>query len=208
MTKLFSLLYQGDVHLPEDQQVIPRESFSELMAIPDLLAKAKEDAVAYRKAVEQECEVLKNEALEKGFAEGLEKFNTHLIHFDKELQHLRLELQKQILPLALKAARKIVGEQLALQPDTIVEIVMQALAPVVQNHRFTIYVNKADKEVLEANRVRIRDILAHVQNLIIQERGDVTAGGCIIETESGIINATIENQWRALESAFEKYMKK
>ncbi len=208
MTKLFSLLYQGDVHVTEDQQVIPRELFSELMEISEVLEKAKEDAAAYREAVEQECEILKSEAYEKGFNEGLEKFNTHLIHFDKELQHLRLELQRQILPLALKAARKIVGEQLALKPDAIVEIVLQALSPVIQNHRFTIYVNKADKEVLEANRIRLRDVLAHVQHLVIHERADVTAGGCVIETESGIINASIENQWRALESAFEKYMKK
>ena len=32
-------------------------------------------------------------------------------------------------------------------------------------------------------------------------------GVCIIETEAGIINASLENQWRALESAFEAFMK-
>lgn len=119
-----------------------------------------------------------------------------------------MDLQKQILPLALKAAKKIVGEQLNLHPETIVEIVIQTLAPVLQNHRITIYVNKVDKEILETQKPKIKSILEHVQVLTIQERNDISQGGCIIETESGIINASIENQWRALESAFDKYTQK
>ncbi len=74
----------------------------------------------------------------------------------------------------------------------------------VQNHRFTIYVNKVDKEILEAEKPKIKKILEQVQVLTIQERSDIAPGGCVIETESGIINASL-NQWRALESAFEKY---
>ena len=63
------------------------------------------------------------------------------------------------------------------------------------------------KEILEAEKPKIKSILEQVQVLTIQERNDIAPGGCIIETESGIINASIENQWRALESAFERYMR-
>ena len=137
----------------------------------------------------------------------MSRFNEQLINFDKQLRQIRADLQKQILPLALKAAKKIVGEQLSVSPETIVDIVIQTLAPVTQNHRFNIYVNKVDKEILEAQKPKIKSYLEQVQVLTIQERSDIAPGGCIIETESGIINASIENQWRALESAFEKYMK-
>ena len=205
--KFFSLIYQGEIHPADEDKVIPAEDFSTLMEASEILARAKEDAEHYKKDVEKECEKLKGQAKEEGFAEGLAQFNEHLIHFDKQLHVIRMELQKQILPLALKAAKKIVGEQLSLHPETIVDIVIQAIGPVHQNHRFTIYVNKADKEILEAEKPRIKEILEHVQVFTIQERGDIAPGGCIIETESGIINASLENQWRALESAFEKYMK-
>jgi len=205
--KFFSLIYQGDIHPSKEDKVIPADEFSKLIAADDILKSAKEDAEQYKLQIHKECEEIKKAAEEKGFEEGLERFNNHLIHFDKQITLLRMELQKQILPLALKAAKKIVAEQLTLQPDTLVDIVIQALSPVVQNHRFTIFVNKADKEILETHKTRIREILEHVQSLSIQERSDVSPGGCIIETESGIINATIENQWRALEAAFDKYMK-
>lgn len=205
--KFFSFIYQGEIHPATEDKVIPAEDFSTLMAASEILSRAKEDAEHYKKEVEKECERLREEAKEAGFAEGLAQFNDHLINFGKQLQVIRMEMQKQILPLALKAAKKIVGEQLTVSPEKIVDIVIQAIGPVVQNHRFNIYVNKADKEILEAEKFKIKEILEHVQVLTIQERSDIAPGGCVIETESGIINATIENQWRTLESAFEKYMR-
>ncbi len=205
--KFFSLIYQGEIHPERQEKIIPAEDFSTLMQASEILERAKEDVKHYKKKIEEECEELKEKAKEEGFDEGLQQFNEHLIHFDKQLRVLRMDLQKQILPLALKAAKKIVGEQLDLNPETIVEIVIQTLAPVTQNHRFTIYVNKVDKEILEAHKPKIKSILEQVQVLTIQERSDIAPGGCIIETESGIINASIENQWRALEHAFEKYMR-
>lgn len=205
--KFFSLIYQGEIHPETEKKVIPAEDFSTLMKAIEILDRAKEDVEHYKKKVEEECEQLKDQAKEEGFSEGLQKFNEHLIYFDIQVRLIRMELQKQILPLALKAAKKIVGEQLTLNPETIVDIVIQTLAPVTQNHRFIIYVNKADKEILEAQKPKIKNILDQLQVLTIHERNDISPGGCIIETESGIINASIENQWRALESAFEKYMK-
>jgi type III secretion protein L len=205
--KYFSLIYQGDVHPSSEEKVIPAEEFSILLQASEILQKAKEDAEKYREEVRAECELLKDKAREEGFETGLSQFSEHLLAFDRSLRQLRLEWQNQVIPIALKAAKKIVAKELESHPDTIVDIVMQALAPLTQNRRFTIYVNKIDKEALEAEKPRLKNILEHVQSLVIQERADVSPGGCIIETESGIINATIENQWRALESAFEKYMK-
>jgi type III secretion protein L len=203
--KYFSLIYQGQVHPASEEKVIPSEEFSTLVQASEILEKARQDAETHHEKALQKAKELKAKAKQEGFQEGLEKFNDQMLYFERALRTVRLELQKQIIPLALKAAKKIVGAQLELNPETIVEIVLQCLAPVLQNHRFTIYVNKADKEILEANKPKIKNILEQIQVLTIQERSDIAPGGCIIETESGIINATLDNQWRALEAAFEKY---
>ena len=205
--KIFSLLYQGDIHFAAEQKIIPSEEFSTLLTAQEVLEKANEDVATYRASVETECEQLKKRAKEDGFNEGLSKFNEHLLQFDKELKKIRHEAQKAILPLALKAAKKIVSKELELHPETIVDIVMQTLSSVKQNHKIKIYINKADKDALELEKNRLKEVFESLQSLTILEREDVSPGGCIIETESGIINASMENQWRALESAFEKYMK-
>jgi type III secretion protein L len=205
--RFFSLIHQGEIHPATEEKIISSEDFSTLVQASELLEKAREDAEEHHRQTLDECKRLREEAQEEGFKEGLAQFNEQLLVFERSLRTIRLELQKEIIPIALKAAKKIVGAQLDLKPDTIVDIVLQALAPVMQNHRITIYVNKADKENLEAHKSTIKNVLEQVQVLSIQERADVAPGGCIIETESGIINSTIENQWRALESAFERYMK-
>ncbi|MBI3211529.1 MAG: HrpE/YscL family type III secretion apparatus protein, partial [Simkania negevensis] len=40
----------------------------------------------------------------------------------------------------------------------------------------------------------------------LEDREDIAPGGCIIETEAGIINASLANQWQALEAAFAAFM--
>jgi type III secretion protein L len=68
-------------------------------------------------------------------------------------------------------------------------------------------VNRKDLSILEANRPKLREIFESLESLAIRERADISSGSCIIETEGGIINALLENQWRVLEKAFENMLK-
>ena len=205
--RFFSLIYQGEIHPSDDEKIIPAEEFSTLMQASDILEKAKQDAKAFRKELETEAASLKEQATREGMQKGLEQFNEKLAWFDLELKALRIELQGQVLPIALKAARKIVAAELKTHPEVIVDIVIKALTPVLQSHQITILVNKADREALEMAKPHLKGILEQVESFTILDRPDISPGGCVIETEGGIINATIENQWRALEAAFERYRK-
>ncbi len=207
MSKYFSLIYSGEITQGSDDKVIPSDVFSELLKATDVLSKAKADVKTYLKNNKEACQKLLDKAKEAGFNKGLSEFNKQILHYQERAKQLEHELQKTILPLALKAAKKIVGHELELKPETIVDIVRQTLKPVTQNHHIKIFVAKQDKEALEKEKKELQNILEYAQTFIIEEREDVTPGGCIIETEAGIINASLENQWRALESAFEAFMK-
>ena|SRR5579885_1221208 len=205
--KFFSLIYEGDVHPSGDQKIIPAEDYSTLMQAVEVLEKAREDAIEMRKEMEKEAEERYESAKKEGFQEGLNQFTDKLLWFDEELKRLRVELQKQVLPIALKAARKIVAKELETHPETIVDIVMQNLAVVSQSKQVTIIVSKKDREALEAAKPRLKQVMEQVESFTVIDRPEITPGGCMIETEGGIINATFENQWRALEAAFERYMR-
>ncbi len=207
MSRLFALIESGQVHPASNKKVIPSEDFSTLLAASDLLDKTRAEIVEAHEKAEQEAEELKKKGYDDGYQEGLVQLNEKILALDNEKKRLRHEMNQLILPLALKAAKKIVAGELQAHPETIVNIVLQALAPVMQNHKITIYVNKADKELLEAEKPKLKEKLEQVESLSIKERDDISAGGCMIETESGIINATIENQWRGIESAFDRYLK-
>lgn len=206
MSKLFSLI-QSQIYTSSKKKVIPAQDFTTLMEAAQILEKARQDAEELRQKVDTECVELKETAKKEGFEEGLSQLNDQILSLDQEKKRLRHEMNKLILPLALKAAKKIVAKELQTAPETIVDIVLQALLPVTQNHHVTIWVNKADKEILDTNKQKLKEKLEQVESLAIREREDVSPGGCIIETESGIINASIETQWRVIEAAFERYGK-
>ncbi len=208
MRKFFSLISGKEVRIASGEKVVPAREFSTLEDANEILKTVKAEAVVYKQDVAIEGEKIRELAFEEGFQEGLVSLNKHLLALDEELKHLREDIQKKILPLSLKAARKIIGEELRLHPDRIVDIVLGSLKPVTQHRKIVIYVNKADLQMLEEGKNRIKKIFEHLESLSIQERSDIEPGGCMIETEAGIINAQLENQWRALESAFESFMKK
>ena len=205
---LFSLIYQGSIQKTSSKKVFRAEEFSQLLDIKGLLEEAKKDAQRLQEETMAACEDLKKQAHEEGFTEGLVKFNTQLIYLDQKVKEMQHEMQKIILPLALKAAKKIVGDQLDLSPQTIIDIVIQALKPVRQNHEVKIYVCKEDKDLLESAKDKLKALFDHLRILTIDEREGLTKGSCIIETEAGIINASLDNQWRALEAAFENFLKR
>ncbi len=202
------LLSHEDVSLEPGEKVVSKADFSKVVSAQEILKEAQKQAKEYRELVLEECEKIKEVAQKEGFQEGLVKLNEHILSVGHLLKTVRDEIQKKILPLAIQAARKILGEELKLHPKRIVEIVKQALKPVLQHHQIVIYLNKLDLEIIEKKKKEIRKMLDQAESFSVKEREDVEPGGCIIETEAGIINAQLENQWRALEAAFKAFMEK
>lgn len=208
MMKFFSEISKEDIHITPGKKIIPQKEYSTLKDAHEILEKAKKDIKDLKKKTKLEAEQIKEEAYAEGFADGLRELNEHILLLDNLAANLAKEVKKQVLPIAINAAKKILGEELKIRPDAIVDLVMQALKPVVQHHHVTLYVNKDDLKVLESKKTKIKKMLLQVETFSIQERADIEKGGCIIETEAGIINAQLENQWLAMEAAFRKFIKK
>ncbi len=208
MSKFFSLVFSGDLHRADEDKIVPKESFSLLLEAQEVLEKAKKDVELYLEENQKECQKVLEQAKKAGFNKGLTEFNKQILLYEQKVKKMEQELQKVVLPLALKAAKKIVGKELELKPETILDIVEQTLRPITQSHHIKIYVNKKEKAILETHKKELKKSLEQVRTFSIEEREGLSPGGCIIETEAGIINATLENQWQALESAFEAFMKR
>lgn len=205
--KFFSLIYGEKNKIASNKKIIPASDISTLIDAQEVLAKIKSDAERYKQDVAQECEKLKEKAQQEGFAAGNLQWTEKIAQIEAEIVKVRQELEKMLVPVALKAAKKIVGREMELSKDIIVDIVANTLKSVSQHKKITIYVNKKDLESLEQGRSRIKEIFESLEVLSIRERNDIAQGGCVIETEGGIINAQIENQWNALERAFMTLMK-
>ena len=205
--KFFSLIFGEKNTIAANKRIIPADSISQLFDAEEVLAKVKSDAESYKLEVAKECEKLKENAQAAGFSEGYQSWAEHIAKLEEEIVLVRKELEKLLIPVALKAAKKIVGREIELSEDTIVDIVSNSLKAVSQHKKITIYVNKKDLDPLEKSRGRLKEIFESLEVLSLRERADIARGGCIIETEGGIINAQLENQWSALERAFASLMR-
>lgn len=205
--KFFTLLRGEKVRLSPKVKIIPANDFSELLTSDEILQKVQEDALQYKKQTTEDCEKLKEQSSQEGFEEGFEKWSEKIVEQENEIKKVRSDLEKLVLPLALKAAKKIVGREIELSHDIIVDIVRHHLKEVSSHKKIKLYVNKSELAFIEENKPKLKEIFEELESLAIFERNDIQPGGCVIETEGGIINAQIDNQWHILERAFERLMK-
>lgn len=202
--KYFSLLTDETVSAAAGEKIIPKKEFELLLSGKELLEDMHEMKADYAQALEEERQEVLKIGYKEGFEKGLHQFNEHILAIDETLKSIRMEVQRNVLPLALKAAKKIVGTALEMKPELIVDIVSQALKPVREAHVVKIGVSKEDFHKIDKAKSKFKTMLDHVQSLTVEERPNLEKGECIIETETGIINAGIENQWKALEAAFKR----
>jgi len=204
--KFFSLIDGRKVHIAPDVKVLPAEDYSRLVDAEGLRKEVEEDAHRYRQQVAEECEALKEQAQRTGFEEGYATWADQLAKLEEELQTAYKKVQEVALPLALQAAKKIVGREISLNADAVVDIVASNLQAIAQHKRVIIYCNKGDLDILQKHKKDLEQLFERLETLSIRAREDVEEGGCVIETEAGIINAQLSNRWEALEQAFAKLL--
>lgn len=210
MTKkqtFFTLIEGAKVKVAPGVKVIPAEELGTLLQASDIADKMAEEVATLRTQTEQECVKIKKQAYEKGFAEGQQAWAQQVTLLEEEIQQVHDELKKVVVPVALQAAKKIVGREMKLNPETIVDIVANNLKAVATHKRIVIYVNREDFALFEEHKPQLKSLFEGLESLTVMVGKEVQKNGCVIETEGGIINAQIDNQWELLQQAFEAVMK-
>lgn len=201
--KFLSLISSQAVHLAPNRKVIPANEIATLISSLEVLDRIREEAKAYQQEVVKECEQLKEQAQKEGFEAGFGIWSQHIAELEAEIATVHKAMEKTVIPVALKAARKILGREIELSETAISDIVANNLKAVSQHKRVTIYVNKEDLSRLEKKREDLKRLFEGLEALSLRPREDITRGGCVIETEAGIINAKLESMWDAIERAFQ-----
>lgn len=203
--KLFKLSSQTSYF--SEEKIVPHSALGKFIELENLVEDAKKELESLKEEFilkeTKEIDAKKEEA----YQEALTIFNQHIFALDAEMKTLRTHLLKQVLPIALSAAKKIVAEQLKLHPDTIVNIIQKQLAQCASCKKVKIVVSKDDKAVLDENKAALKEKLDQVESFAIEDSPTMEQGSCMIVTEAGNINASLDLQWKALENAFQRFMK-
>lgn len=214
---------------PEDARVpFPEYTPPEAQASPHDLEAAHAEAETIRLKALQDAERIREQAQREGYQRGYEEGYQHGAHearqhADAKLQQtvesLRAQLQQviediraqheaylqhaesQMLELALEVMRKVVREELKLQPAHVLAIVRDTLRRVQPFERLRLRVNPIDLETVRQHRPTLLQIVDGIEGIEIVEDRRVDPGGCIIETEQGVYDARIRTQLSEIERA-------
>jgi flagellar biosynthesis/type III secretory pathway protein FliH len=134
-----------------------------------------------------------------GYTEGLSKWNEILAGTSQKAAELTKVWEDTMLKLSVRVAEKIIGEQLKLHPDTIVSIIKEVLQGVRFGKHLIIQVNEEDAAEARSRVTSLRASLGVSNEIEIVASTSVPRGGCLIESELGVVDARLETQLKCLE---------
>lgn len=197
----FSFLHTHKIALPKGKKILKEAEYTTLVEAEKLIEKMKADEEKYKQKAVKKGE-------KKGFNEGLKQFNKAIAHLEEEIETVRKEMENAIIPLALTAVKKIIGKELEAKNITVVDIIATALKGISHHKKVKLFVNKVDFDLIDSQKPRLKDLFEHLQSLTLAIRDSVPQGECVVETESGIINISLDQQLTALEKAFKSFLQK
>ena len=103
--------------------------------------------------------------------------------------------------LAIAIAEKIVRYSIRNRDDTIVATVEEAIHKAVKSDAFTIYVNPQDYEVVAARTPELIAGFSGLENLVVKRDREMERGGCRVESDNCIVDASLLSQMEILGKA-------
>ena len=171
-----------------------------------LLLASQEKAQSIVAQAKNEAQRLYEQARRTGSQEGREEAKRELLpslvafgHAGQSLivfeEQLVARYTPQIVRLAIEIAEKIIGRALEADPQIVASVLERAKREVADAKQMRIWLHPADHKVLAETCPELIKIGSETGRTIeVVTADDVSRGGCRLETEMGLVDATLPTQ--------------
>ena len=149
-----------------------------------------------------------DEGREKAFAEKSEEFDQNLGHFANllaSIENLKSDLissnETQIMRLVSYLARRLAMTEIQEKPELVLEVIRQAIASAQSDESITVRVSPSDFAFIEATKAKLGKSFEALQTAKFESSEEIHDGGCIVETNYGDVDATMEQRFEKLWAA-------
>jgi len=217
-----SMRFHNFPDFPDDASVVLSEAVAGEKAFKRMATAAEagpNEIESLRQAAERE----KQQTFEAGRAEGFEKgrqavaaelesviqkLRQAYMDIEKFRKQLYLEAEAETVELALAVARKIIGQEISIDRQIVLNVVKGALDKVIDHENVRIRINPQDLETVQTALFEFLPLVEKLENIHFETDAALTPGGCIVETNFGTIDASIENQLKQIDAAFATELEK
>ncbi|MCX7984333.1 MAG: flagellar assembly protein FliH [Bacteroidetes bacterium] len=189
------------VHSEEAQCV--EDHSVEIVNIEELVNTARHEGF------EQGYQAARND-IENEFSARLEEIKRHelepyirqlsefLTSLHQQWKYLSKKIEDAVVTLSLTVAQQIIKVEVSTNGMVIVNQAREAIRHLAGVERLRIRIHPEDEALLKQFRAELIAASDAVKEIIIEADEHVARGGCILESESGNIDATLETQFRKI----------
>ena len=201
------LLKKNTFEVSTEAAVVTAEEAGVLAQADEIVAAAETDAAKIRADAQVAYEEEKKKGYDDGIAEGKAEILMQKLDLIDESVRYMESIETRVSEIVLKALKKCVAE--IGDKELVVQIVRKAMQAVVRNQRqITI---KVSTDMVPAVKERLQAILADFPSLSyadVAEDPHRANTACVVETEAGLVEASIDAQLAAIEKSIKKNFSK
>ncbi len=201
------LVKKNNIELHTPTRLVKAEEVSAVRRIEDVLAEAEAEAARIREEAKQHFELER----QRGYAQGLEEGKASIIERKLELLDESVAFMEsvegkivEVVMTALKKCVMDIGDE-----ELVVQIVRKVMNAVIRNQRHITL--KVAPEMVSVVRARMNELLADyplLDNVDVQENPRLKGAACMIETEAGVADASVDTQLAAIEKSLRRHFSK
>lgn len=199
----FKLLQTDHIEFSGHRRLLKAEDYLRYESADTIMQSARQRAAVIVKQAEQE----RQQERQRGYEEGQLQAKKEQIEQAMALAARTVEyfsgIEKQVTAIVMTAVRRILGE--FDDVDLVVKAVRNVLHTVGSEKQLSLRVASAQADAVKA---RVGEILASYPAItFIEVKGDnrLPATACILESELGVVEASVDVQVQALQTALEAH---
>lgn len=158
---------------------------------------------------QEEAEYIKQSAYQEGFNAGIQQAQADLENFRNTLgsflsaeDRVFNEIAPNILVIAMEIAEKIIKTEVKSNPQIVFDTILDVLKTLSKNEpKIVLRVNPIQVQFIKDSLPEAINLLGIETKLSILSDEGITEGGCIVQTNNGIVDATIEAQLDIVQNA-------
>ena len=177
--------------------------------------KAKEGVMqllqdAIKKAKKQVGEIKSNarkQGYDTGFEEGFnkgkesakEEFSPVLETTQQLVEELSIfrkemynKVEREMIEMVIALTKKVIHFEFSTREDAVQDMIRLAVQSVLDRESLVIKTHPTDKEYAEIFRPELHHMFSDIKNITFVAASGMARGGCIVETNFGVIDARIE----------------
>lgn len=143
---------------------------------------------------------LREEAVIDGYRDGLRKAIKCVAEARKYYIEAVRRCKDDLMELSLRIAKKIVMEELKIEPHHVIQILRRVIKEACEYRVVSIRVARTDYELIKGDSLLLKEI-SDIGAVVICDDA-IEAGGIVVMTENGTIDASIRARYENIERIF------